>query len=148
MELPEIYAMADAGDEDLLTESERAQLPPSPPESKSSFNENLAERLDSQTLGRLAQDVHDGYDSDDASRSGLESARKSGFGCWGSARIRMESQRSKVRHLLFSRTDRSDHPISGPYHQRTLASARAGKGIRRRRVVDESAARATGRACR
>ena len=79
MELPEIYAMADAGDEDLLTESERAQLPPSPPEQKSSFNENLAERLDSQTLGRLSQDVHDGYDSDDASRSDWRAREKIGI---------------------------------------------------------------------
>jgi len=79
MGLAEISALSDAGNDFLLTEDERAQLPKKPLKPANSFNANLAESLDATALAKLAGDVYDGYIADDASRKAWREREKLGI---------------------------------------------------------------------
>ena len=68
LDLGAIYAMLEAGDEDLLAEDEIALLPTAPEPNRGGFGENLAEWLPSRDLAMLAQSAYDGYTSDNMSR--------------------------------------------------------------------------------
>lgn len=68
LDLEQIYAMAERGDESLLTEEERAALPAKPPKPISRFNANLAETLGSSVLAKIGADVKEGFDADEGSR--------------------------------------------------------------------------------
>ena len=54
MDLAAIYDIAERGDESLLTEDERAQLPQRQRHEQSRFSDNLAETLGAQALADLS----------------------------------------------------------------------------------------------
>lgn len=76
--LSAILDMVDAGDESLLAEDERALLPAKLPR-RTDFGANLAETLSEADIAKLAQDAHDGYTSDDASRADWRRREKLGL---------------------------------------------------------------------
>lgn len=67
-DIGQVMAMIDAGGEDVLTEEERALLPPEP-EKSNAFNANLAETLDESVLNNIAMKVIEAYDADVESRA-------------------------------------------------------------------------------
>ena len=83
LDLGAIYAMLEAGDEDLLAEDEIALLPAAPAPNRGEFGENLAEWLPSHDLAMLAQSAYDGYTSDNMSRRRWIEWEKLGLGLLG-----------------------------------------------------------------
>jgi len=79
MDLAAIYDIAERGDESLLTEDERAQLPQRQRHEQSRFSDNLAETLGAQALADIATAVYDGYTADDASRQPWRAREKMGI---------------------------------------------------------------------
>lgn len=79
LDLAGIYSLLDSGgDDSLLTDEERAQLPASK-RAGGHFGANLAETLDENTLNSIAQDVYDGYESDEESRADWRKREKLGI---------------------------------------------------------------------
>lgn len=77
-DLSQVLALIDAGGADVLTDEERALLPPEP-ERDTRFNANLAETLDENTLSDIAQRAIYGYEADVNSRADWVAREASGI---------------------------------------------------------------------